>query len=452
MSVLISVLAFILAIGVLVTVHEFGHFWVARRLGVKVLRFSVGFGKPLWKRTAGDGTEYVIAMLPLGGYVKMLDEREMEVPESETHRAFNRKSIPVRAAVIVAGPLFNFLFAILAYWVIFMLGVPGLKPVLATPEPGTPAAVAGVRQGDELQAINAEATPTWQSATLAALDGVLDASELQLSLRRGDETLQRRLVVTSDISELTEPGALMSGLGFALDIPPLPPVLGKITPDAPAARAGLQSGDRVLSVDGRPMDSFTDLAAYVRERPGEVLDFRIRRGETELDVQVIPASIEDQGGTIGRISAGYQVPDGYLQDLRTEQQYSPLTALGMGALKTGEVSLLTLRMLGRMLIGDVSLKNISGPINIAQYAGFTARTGLVPFLAFLAVISVSLGVLNLLPIPILDGGHLLWLAAESVKGAPVSEHTELLGQKIGIAMLLVLMTFAFYNDITRLLN
>lgn len=452
MSILISILAFIVAIGLLVTVHEFGHFWVARRVGVKVLRFSVGFGRPLWRRTARDGTEYVIAALPLGGYVKMLDEREAAVPEEQLALAFNRKPLWARTAVVAAGPAFNFLFAILAYWLIFMLGVPGLKPVLGAPPPDTPAARAGILQGDVLQAVNAEPVATWEAATLEMLDALLDGDAITLTLDRNGAAVRVALERTASTRELTEPGALMQGFGLRLDLPPLPPVLGEILPDSPAAQAGLRSGDRVLAVEGHPVEDFLALAEFVRARPGQVLDFRIERAGRELDVPVAVASREAEGETLGRIGAAPARPEGYGEHLRTEHRLGPLAALTAGVGKTGEISLLTLRLLGRMLVGDVSLKNISGPVNIAQYAGFTASSGLVPFLAFLAVISVSLGVLNLLPIPILDGGHLAWFAVEAIKGSPVSERTELLGQKIGIAMLVLLMGFAFYNDIARLLN
>lgn len=456
MNILISILAFAFAIGLLVTVHEFGHFWVARRLGVKVLRFSVGFGNALWKKTAKDGTEYVIAALPLGGYVKMLDEREGEVAEKDRPYAFNRKPLWIRTAVVSAGPAFNFLFAIIAYWLIFVLGVPGIKPVLAEPPVNTPAAQAGIQANDLLLRVEDEAVATWKAATLETLSGVLDGGELTLLVSRNGANKTVTLDVPGNTRELTEPGALMQGLGLGLNIPPLPPTLGKLAAGTPAAEGGLQAGDTVLALDGTPVSSFRELAQMIRERPAQVVQFRIARQsrgeETILTLPVVIGSHQIDGSTAGFIGAPVQRPENYGAELRAVQQLRPLAALGAGISKTWEISALTLRLLGRMVIGDVSFKNISGPISIAQYAGFTAQVGLVPFLAFLAVISVSLGVLNLLPIPVLDGGHLLWFAVEAVKGSPVSEQTEILGQRVGIALLLVLMSFAFYNDITRLIN
>lgn len=453
MTVLIAIAAFALAIGVLVTVHEFGHFWVARRMGVKVLRFSIGFGKPLWRRVATDGTEYVIAALPLGGYVKMLDERETDAPVSTANlpHAFNRQSIPKRAAIVAAGPLFNFAFAIVAYWLVYMIGVPGIKPLLGDIPAETPAAVAGLVARDTIVGVNGEATPTWEAVTLELLDGVLDGEPIQLMVRH-DDGVQETLLLTppAETRALTEPGALLDGLGLALWQPKLPAVIGALVEDGPAARSGLQIGDRILSADGKPLEDWQAWVDVVRAHSNAALDLQIERNGTSQSLLLLTGSITENGQTIGRIGAGPQVPEDYLANMRAELRYGPLAAAPAAFSKTWEISSLTVRLLGRMVIGDVSLKNISGPINIAQYAGFTASIGLVPFLIFLAAISVSLGVLNLLPIPVLDGGHLAFLVAEAVKGTPVSEQTEVLGQKIGIALLLVLMSFAFYNDLARL--
>lgn len=453
MTVVIAIAAFALAIGVLVTVHEFGHFWVARRLGVKVLRFSIGFGKPLWRRVAADGTEYVIAALPLGGYVKMLDERETDTPVSaaDLPRAFNRQSIPRRAAIVAAGPLFNFAFAIAAYWLVYMIGVPGIKPLLGEIAAETPAAAAGLMARDTITGVNGEATPTWEAVTLELLDGVLDGEPIRLAVQHADG-VQETLLLTppAETRALTEPGALLGGLGLALWRPELTAVIGALAEDGPATRSGLQVGDRILSVNNQPLADWSAWVEVVRAHPNAALDLQIERNGAAQPLLLITGSTTENGQTIGRIGAGPQVPEEYLASMRAELQYGPLAAIPVAFAKTWEISSLTVRLLGRMVIGDVSLKNISGPINIAQYAGFTASIGLVPFLIFLAAISVSLGILNLLPIPVLDGGHLAFLAVEAVKGAPVSEQTEVLGQKIGIALLLVLMSFAFYNDLARL--
>lgn len=451
MSALIAVLAFVFAISVLITVHEFGHFWVARRMGVKVLRFSIGFGRPLWKRVSRDGTEYVIAALPLGGYVKMLDEREGDVAPEDLPYAFNRKSLPARTAIVAAGPAFNFIFAILAYWAVFMLGVPGIKPIVGETVPDTPAAAAGFQPQDRVLNVNGAPTPTWDVVTLELLDGILgdDLIQIEVESRAGARRVLE-LQVPPNTRELTEPGALMSGLGLQLWMPPLQPVIGELQPGGSAMQAGLRRGDRILDAGGRVIEDWQEWVEFVRAHPGETVNLRVQRNGDIVETALAIGSVEEDGIRIGRIGAGVQVPDDYAAELRAEQRYGPVAAVPAAVGKTWEISVLTLRLLGRMLMGDVSIKNISGPINIAQYAGFTASVGLVPFLMFLAVISVSLGVLNLLPIPILDGGHLAYFAVEAVKGSPVSERTEMLGQKIGILVLLLLMGFAFYNDLARL--
>lgn len=453
MSLLVSLLSFIVAIGLLVTVHEFGHFWVARRLGIRVLRFSIGFGKPIWQRTGRDGVEYVIGALPLGGYVKMLDEREGEVPAAERDQAFNRQPVAKRMAVAIAGPLFNFIFAILAYWLIYAIGVPGTKPVIQAPEPETPAAVAGLHAKDRILAVGSAPTPTWETAGLELMETVLGSRDVSLQVESQNQAPRDvTLHVRGDVSDLTEPGQLLPGLGLKPWMPPLAPVIGSIQDGQPAAQAGLQAGDRVVSIDGKAIDDWRDLQRIVSEHPGDVLDFRIQRDGQTIERSIAIASMGEGDQVTGHLGVGPKVPDDYGRDLRAVEQYGPGKAFVVGARKTWDVSLLTLKMLGRMVIGQASLKNISGPINIAQYAGATAQIGLVPFLGFLAVISVSLGILNLLPIPILDGGHLLFYVAEAVKGSPVSERTEELGQRIGIAVLVLVMGLAMYNDLARLIT
>ncbi len=448
----VSLLAFLVAIGVLVAVHEFGHFWVARRLGVKVLRFSIGFGKPIYQRRFGaDATEFAVGFLPLGGYVKMLDEREAPVAEPERHRAFNRKPLWVRSSVICAGPLFNFLFAILAYWVMFVSGVPGLKPVLGDIEPRSPAAEAGLLHGDELLAIDGRPTPIWDTATLELLDAALARDEVDL-LVRGEDGEQRLLTLDfGSVDNILDKRGLLNNLGLSVWRPSLPAIIERVVEDSPAEQAGLEAGDRILAVDGDPVPDWSAWVDYVRARPGQALQVRVQRGDGEVDLQLVPRAAQDaEGNEIGQIGAYVQPPDPADHPTRTEIRYGPLEATGKSVLKTWQMSALTLRTLWGMLSGHASVENISGPISIAQYAGYSASIGMASFLKFLAIVSISLGVLNLLPIPILDGGHLLYNLIEWVRGKPLTEQAMQVGQQLGIVLLLLLMGVAFYNDLSRL--
>ncbi len=452
-SVLFSLLAFILAIGVLVTVHEFGHFWVARRLGVKVLRFSIGFGKPLWKKTFGaDRSEFVLAALPLGGYVRMLDEREGEVAPAELHRAFNRQPVTTRVAVVVAGPLFNFLFAIIAYWAMFVIGVPGLRAVVGDVTPGSYAAQAGIVAGDEIVAIQGEPTPTWESAVMALLDASLDDRDaIDMAVRNPagvERTLQVPLVQSG---ELLEKGGVLHNFGLA----PwqLPAVIDEVVAGEAAERAGMQSGDRIVAADGKPVSSWNDWVDYVRARPEQAIHVEVLRNGSTTGLELVPRRLSEHGEEHGYIGASVRLPDADQHaTMRVVVHYGPLKALPAALGKTREVTTLTLRTLWKMLTGKASVENLSGPISIARYAGESAAIGLTTFLGFLGIVSVSLGVLNLLPIPVLDGGHLLFYLVELVKGSPVSEAAQLAGQKLGIALLLLLMTVAFYNDLVRLID
>ncbi|MGH8371518.1 MAG: RIP metalloprotease RseP [Gammaproteobacteria bacterium] len=454
MSFIISVLAFIVAIGVLITVHEFGHFIVARMLGIRVLRFSIGFGKPLftWKRQ-DDPTEYVIAALPLGGYVKMLDEREAEVAVADQPFAFNRQPLPKRFAVVIAGPMFNLLFAVLAYWVIFMIGVPGVKPVVGDIRSGSIAATAGFVSQDQIIAIEGEPTPTWETAMLRLFEGAMHGGAVAVQVLTPDGHERTLTLEINDSKALTEPGKLLDGLGLSEWSPVIPPVLGQIASDGTAVAAGLESGDRIVSVAGVHVDSWRQLVKLLRDSPGKTLDVIIERHGRSLPLK-LPVGIErTQGGEeIGHIGVGVQIPVDFGARLRAEQRYNPAVALWHAVKRTVGLSWLTLDAAGNMVLGNVSWHNLSGPINIAQYAGYSAQSGLVPFLMFLAIVSISLGVLNLLPIPLLDGGHVLYYALELVKGSPVSMRTEMLGQRVGIVLLLMLMVFAVYNDLGRLLS
>ncbi len=451
---LLSVVAFLVALGLLIAIHEFGHFWVARRAGIKVLRFSIGFGKPIWRRQGRDGTEFVVSMMPLGGYVRMLDGREGDVPASEAHRAFDRQPVSTRMAVVLAGPLANFLFAVVAYWLMFVIGVPGATPLVGEVTEGSPAAAAGLLEGDRIVRVGDRETPTWQAVSIAMLDELLENARIPLTIARENIDQQTlSLDVRGMERRLTERNALFTELGIGFLEPQLDPLLGEPVADSPGARAGLRDGDRVLAVDGVPVSNFNELVEAVQSRPQQRARFTIERNGQTLAVNVEVGSDEVDGRIVGRIGVpvAESAREAY-QRFRSEERFGPLAATGQALRQTVEMSGLTLRILWRMLTGDVSIKNISGPVDIAQVAGLTASIGLAQFLKFLAVISISLGILNLLPVPVLDGGQLMFQAIEAVKGSPVSPRVEMLGQQIGIVALLMLMSFAFYNDIARLLG
>lgn len=444
-----SVVGFIVAMSVLVCFHEFGHYWVARRMGVKVLRFSLGWGKPFKTFVTRDGVEWSIAPLPIGGYVKMLDEREGPVPAGLRHLAFNNQSVAKRAAIVAAGPVFNFALAIALYWLVFIVGVQGLKPLIAEPPPGSAAAAAGLHEGDEVLAVDGEAVQVWSVLGTELIDRVLDGKSLQLTVRgKGEAPREVRLDLTG---VRVDPEVLFDDLGLAPFEPKAAPILRGLEPGMPAEAAGLRDDDRVLSINGEVINGAAQLVKWVRARPGEVVQMQIDRGGERIERQVVLASAVADGKTYGRLGAGVAMSPDLWQDLRAERRLDAVAAVPAAAEQTWRMSWLTLRMLGRMVIGDVSVKNVSGPIQIAQVAGDSARIGLVSFLSFMAIVSVSLGVLNLLPVPVLDGGHLLLFAIEWVKGRPLSERAVAASQYLGMAIIGMLMVLAFYNDIMRLI-
>jgi regulator of sigma E protease len=457
-SILNSLLAFVAAIALLVAIHEFGHYSVARLFGVKVLRYSIGFGQVLWSRRAGpDQTEYCLSAIPLGGYVKLLDERDCAVSFAERDRAFNRQPGLARIAILFAGPAFNLVFAILAYTLMFMHGVPGIKPVVGVVQAESVAARAGLREGDTIVSVGGQSVLTWESATLGILDELLANGAIRLAVSDPDPAGSRELrqVVLQTAgreSRLTEPGQLFVELGFKPWAPVPDAVIGELVAGGPAERAGMQSGDRVLAVDGIAVDSWAEWVELVRARPGQSIEVRLLRAEEELDLVVEVETVDSDAGQIGRIGAAVLLSPGEFDDMRAEERYTLVNAVQRAAVRTWEMSALTLRMIWRMLVGDVSVKNISGPINIAQYAGYSASIGVSAFLGFLAVVSISLGVLNLLPVPMLDGGQIVYTLAEQLKGSPLSERAQMIGQQVGLGLLLLLMSFAFYNDISRLLG
>ncbi len=451
-----SILAFILAIGVLVSVHEFGHYWLARRLGFKVLRYSVGFGRPLAMHIGRDPDriEYVLAAIPLGGYVRLLDEREGPVPPEELHRAFNRRPPLARIAVLLAGPAANFLFAIVAYWILFMQGVPGLKPVIGDVAPGSLAAAADLRPRDEIVRVGDQATSTRQAMMLGILDRLVADGRVPLEVQgeRGERRHIEIVVPASERRALTEPGTLLQGLGFSFWYPPQPVIVGELTAGLPAERAGLRIGDRIHSVDGIAVDDFSRFIALIQQRAGRTTRITATREGRVLDFELLPQRLVENGREVGKIGLGATLSGEveFPSAMQTVERYGPFAAIVPAISETWQKSALTVRFLWRMVTGDVSTKNISGPINIAQYAGLTATEGFIYYLGFLALVSISLAVLNLLPVPVLDGGQIAYQLIEMVKGAPLSMEAQVLGQKVGIAMLALLMGFAFYNDITRL--
>jgi len=454
---MITLLAFVGAIVLLVVFHEFGHYWVARRCGVKVLRFSLGFGNVIYsKRFANSDTEWVISAVPLGGYVKMLDEREEEVAPEDLPYAFNRKPVLQRMAIVVAGPLANFLLAIVLYWGLFIHGVPGLKPTLGDVPQGTPAAIAQMQSGETILSINGETIPSWQELHWRLLNLALkqgDAQrEISIEAQSASGTPLFHLLDISGLEAKDLDSEFLDKLGLHLYQPVVLPVIGNVAEDSVAQRAGLQQGDHILRANGAAMQRWMDVVEVIRAHPEQAVQLDVQRGALTLQITVVPQAVAESGKTVGKIGAGPKVDEAAWQAMFIEVSYGPLEALTQSLRKTWETSVISLEMLGKMVMGEVSMKNLSGPITIADYAGQSAKMGVVAYLSFLALISISLGVLNLLPIPLLDGGHLLYYVAELVKGSPASELAWEIGQKIGIALLGTLMVFAIYNDINRLVS
>ncbi|AUX73563.1 sigma E protease regulator RseP [Erwinia pyrifoliae] len=447
LSVLWSFAAFVVALGILITVHEFGHFWVARRCGVKVERFSIGFGKALWRRFDKQGTEYVIALIPLGGYVKMLDERVASVPAEIRHQAFNNKTVLQRAAIVSAGPVANFLFAIFAYWLVFIIGVPGVRPVVGEIMSGSPAAEAQIAPGTELKAVDGIETPDWDAVRMALMARIgEDDTRITVAPFGNEQTSEKRIDLRHWQFEPDKQDPVTS-LGIQPRGPHIESVLVQVQKNSAAGRAGLQAGDRIVKVGGQLLNQWQSFVTVVRDNPGKKIALEVERAGSRVQLTLIPDvnphnKAEGFAGVIPRI---VPLPDEY----KTVRQYGPFAAIGEASMKTWQLMKLTVSMLGKLIVGDVKLNNLSGPISIAQGAGMSAEYGLIYYLMFLALISVNLGIINLFPLPVLDGGHLLFLLIEKIKGGPLSERVQDFSYRIGSILLVLLMGLALFNDFSR---
>ncbi len=454
MTIFLTIIAFIFALGLLIVFHEFGHYLVARLCNVKVLRFSVGFGRPLIRKYWGrDQTEWVIAAIPIGGYVKMLDEREGKVAPEDLSRSFNRMTVSRRFAIVSAGPIANFLLAILLYWLLFMHGVSGMKPTLGTITPDSPAAIANFEAGETIVKIGDELVSTWQDARWTLLSKAIERTPaLTVEILSKDKQVAWRKLDLSKLNANDLDADFLKRIGLNVYQPKIKPVIAQVIPNGIADRAGLLINDEILSVNEKEIVQWKDLVQQIQNNPGNLLVMKIQRNNTKVSVKIIPEATTQNGKQIGKIGIGPKIDHSKFKDLLVEVSYPANTAMAKAINKTWETSVFTLQMLWKMVMGEVSLKNISGPITIADYAGKSAQMGVASYLGFLALISISLGVLNLLPIPLLDGGHLMYYVVEIIKGSPLSERAMEIGQQMGMMMLFTLMAFAIYNDINRLIS
>lgn len=450
MTLIQTIVIALLTLGILVAFHEFGHFWVARRCGVKVLRFSIGFGKAIWQTTDRYGTEYTIAAIPLGGYVKMLDEREGDVDPSERASAFNCQSVWKRIAIVSAGPLANFLLAILVFWGLFLRGESGLVPVIDEVEPNTPAYYAGLESGQEIVSVDGRETPTVNALNFGLLERLGDTGEIEIAARYpgSDVVYSSSAPINRWLAGVENPDPL-SGLGITLEMPVILAVVDEITPEGPAERAGFLPGDEIVAADGQTISDWSDWVDYVRSRPGSRLVATVIRDGMRLPIEVVPERRSLEGGDIGSVGMSVRVPAFPEDRVRTFER-GPVEALVAAVTRTLDLTLFTFESMIKMLKGLISPDNLSGPITIAQIAASSAESGLFSWFSFLALLSVSLGALNLLPIPVLDGGHLLFYGIEAISGRAVPERIQVYGYQLGFVLVLSLMAFALYNDVARL--
>ncbi len=446
MSLIINAVAFLIVIGILVTVHEFGHFWVARRCGVGVERFSIGFGRVVLRRFGRDGVEYALSAIPLGGYVKMVDEREGSVPEDQLHRAFNRKPLWQRNAVIVAGPAFNFIFAILVFWGLFLLGDTVMRPVLDDVPPQTPAAEAGFQSGDEIRRVGSKEVSGWSEVMREVLAQGAGNASLPVTVRTAEGSERTRQLDVAAIGPAGQQEDPMQALGWRPQRPPLPAAIRQVLPDTPAARAGLEAGDRLEAIGGQSIDQWQGLVDGIEAHRGQSMRITlVRDGERRQLAVAVPDE-----GKIGVAPAAPEPDD--LAPYQRRIEYGPIAALGRGLTETWDYLRLTVTIAAKIVTGDASTRNISGPVSIAEYAGTSATYGIKPFLNLLGTISISLGLINLFPVPVLDGGHLLFNTCEWVMGRPLSEHAQSVGTQIGLALIVMLMALALYNDLLRVMG
>jgi regulator of sigma E protease len=451
MDLLNTILITLATLAVLVAVHEYGHFWVARRCGVKVLRFSIGFGKPLLIWRDRLGTEYSVAAIPLGGYVRMLDEREGEVPPDQLEQAFNRKPVLQRIAVVAAGPLANLALAVVAYWFLFLSGETGYAPVIGEVEAGSVADVAGLEAGQEIVAVDGRATPTWQALSFRLLDRIGDTGSIRFSVRYpGSEMVYESEGFVHEWLSSEEQPDLFAGLGIVMFTPEVPPVVESVVAGSPAERSGLLPGDRILRADGVEMKLWMDWVDYVRARPEQAIQLEYSREGMPGATIIVPEATEDEAGTvIGRVGVSVALPE-MPPGMVRQFQRGPLESLWAGVVRTGDLVVFTVNSIKKMLMGLISPKNLSGPITIAKVASASAKSGLESYIGFLALLSVSLGVINLMPIPVLDGGHLLFYTVELLAGRPVPEKIQALGYQLGLLLVIGIMVLALYNDFARL--
>jgi len=453
-NIVVSAFAFLVALGILISIHEFGHFWVARKVGIKVLRYSLGFGRPLWKRTGNiDNTEFVIAAIPLGGYVKMLDEREGTVLPHERGRAFNNKPLWARTAVVIAGPLANFLLAIFAYWIVMMIGISGIAPIVGAVPEGSPAALAGFMEEDKILAVNGRETQTWTDARITFIDASIDRdTPLPIDVETVDGNVVQRFMQVDSALLLNTENDAFDTLGLTIWRPVLPAVIGAFTDDSVAEASGLQIGDKLIAVNSAPIEDFNALVGAVQPNPGVPLEITALRAGSEVQVALTPRATEHNGQEIGLIGISPARPDAALDRLQVTVQYPPIPAIGKALEQTWNMTALTLRMIVKLVTFEAPAELISGPLSIAQFAGQSASVGLDHYINFIALISLSLAVLNLLPIPMLDGGHLMYFAFEALTGKEPSERVQIWGQQFGLVVLACLMFVAFKNDIGRFLQ
>ncbi|MDC0888720.1 RIP metalloprotease RseP [Candidatus Thioglobus sp.] len=439
-----ALLSFALTIGILVTVHEYGHYWVAKKFNVKILRFSVGFGKVIKSFKRGE-TEFTLCAIPLGGYVKMLDENEANVADSEKHRAFNRQSVYKRFAIVLAGPVANFLLAILLYTLIFIIGVNGIKPIIGSVTDSGFFDQAGLQAGDELLSINSVPTPSISEFSNQFIQSN-DAQPLVIQARSKLSNLKTStLNLTSDFLANPEQG-LDQFLGFKFSTPKLPAIIDQVVVNSAASKAGLRSQDEVLSANGQSISTWQDFVIVIQAKPIKPIKLLIKRNTKNITLTLTPELINNSP----KVGVSVAMPQDYLKDWQVLIQKEPIDAFLSAGSKVYQLTLLNLKMIKKMIIGEASIDQISGPVTIANYAQKSAEIGLVPFLSFLALISIGLGLLNLLPIPLLDGGHLFFYIIEIIKGSPVNQSVQQVFAKLGLFVILSLTFVALYNDLIRL--